>query len=244
MKINDVIRLTEAETVDPRIQKATKTWVDEWNKEVRQNPALKNNPTALQQFGASLAKDKNGQTLFAPNLPTTMDPESVTKYIGNIVGTVLSTTGARAQAASQQKSAASKLSPHLQQFSISDEGPPLKVFYKKNEYQLNPTTGAWTSYPGGKPIPEPLTQSLNQYIAAVRPTPAKPAVAPIGNVQPITVKDKQGVIWTKDEDNNRWLNDAGEVVTDPESIRKLEQHPMTQQVYQNRQTKQPRQMST
>lgn len=239
MKIKDVIQLTEAETVDQRIQRATKTWVDEWNKEVRQNPAIAKDPNALQQFGASLARDKTGQQIFEPKTPILLDPKSVKEYIEGIVNVMLSTADSRNAVPGGFKKPT--LSPHLQQFSISDEGPPLKVFYKKNEYVLNPTTGAWTSYPAGKPIPEPLTQSLNQFVAAVKPTPAKPVTAPIGNIQPITVTDKQGVIWTKDEDNNRWLNDDGEVVTDPESIRKLEQHPRTQQVYQNRNTQQPRQ---
>lgn len=236
MKIKDVIQLIEAETVDQRVQRATKTWTDEWNQLPQQNKT----PQGLQQFAMDLAKDKAGKQLFTPALPQSVDPKSVTTYISNILSNVFSTQDAR-QTADINQNKKPSLSPHLQQFSISDEGPPLKVFYKKNEYELNPTTGAWTSYPGRKPIPEPLTQSLNQYIAAVKPTPAKPVTAPIGNVQPITVTDKQGVIWTKDEDNNRWLNDDGEVVTDPESIRKLEQHPSTQQVYQNRNTKQPRQ---
>ena len=236
MKIKDVIQLIEAETVDQRVQRATKTWTDEWNRLPQQNKT----PQGLQQFAMDLAKDKAGKQLFTPALPQSVDPKSVTAYISSILSNVFSTQDARQTADINQNNKPS-LSPHLQQFSISDEGPPLKVFYKKNEYELNPTTGAWTSYPGRKPIPEPLTQSLNQYIAAVKPTPAKPVTAPIGNVQPITVTDKQGVIWTKDEDNNRWLNDDGEVVTDPESIRKLEQHPSTQQVYQNRNTKQPRQ---
>jgi hypothetical protein len=236
VKIKDVIQLIEAETVDQRVQRATKTWTDEWNRLPQQNKT----PQGLQQFAMDLAKDKAGKQLFTPALPQSVDPKSVTAYISSILSNVFSTQDARQTADINQNNKPS-LSPHLQQFSISDEGPPLKVFYKKNEYELNPTTGAWTSYPGRKPIPEPLTQSLNQYIAAVKPTPAKPVTAPIGNVQPITVTDKQGVIWTKDEDNNRWLNDDGEVVTDPESIRKLEQHPSTQQVYQNRNTKQPRQ---
>jgi hypothetical protein len=236
VKIKDVIQLTEAETVDQRVQRATKTWTDEWNQLPQQNKT----PQGLQQFGMDLAKDKSGKQLFTPALPQSVDPKSVTAYISSILSNVFSTQDAR-QAADINQNNKPALSPHLQQFSISDEGPPLKVFYKKNEYVLNPTTGAWTSYPGGKPIPEPLTQSLNQYIAAVKPTPAKPVTALKGNVQPITVKDKQGEIWTKDEDNNRWVNDAGEVVTDPESIRKLEQHSSTQQVYYNRTTQQPRQ---
>lgn len=125
------------------------------------------------------------------------------------------------------------LSPHLQQFSISSENP-LRIFYKKNEYEMNPTTGAWVTYPSGKPIPEPLTRSLNQYMAAITPEKQPPPTTkpPLGKKIAITVKDKQGVLWTKDEDNNRWVNDSGQVVTDPTSIQKLEKAAQVQ--YQSR----------
>jgi hypothetical protein len=232
MKIKDVVQLSEAETVDQRIERATKIWVDEWNKEVRQNPAMAKDPSALQQFGASLARDKTGQKIFLPKMPTALDSKSVEQYIKNIVYIMLTTTDSRNAVPGGYKTT---LSPHLQQFSISDEGPPLKVFYKKNEFMLNPDTGAWVSYPGGKPVPEPLIRSLNQYIAAVKPaTIKKPTATPTpAGTRAITVTDNAGIIWTKDEDNNRWLNDAGVVVTDPKAVAELEKRALTQ--YQARQ---------
>lgn len=231
MKIKDVVQLSEAETVDQRIERATKIWVDEWNKEVRQNPAMAKNPAALQQFGASLARDKTGQKIFEPKMPTALDSKSVEQYIKNIVYVMLTTTDSRNAVPGGYKTTPT-LSPHLQQFSISDEGPPLKVFYKKNEFMLNPNTGAWVSYPGGKPVPEPLTRSLNQYIATLKPTSTKPTTI-AGSTKAITVTDNAGVIWTKDEDNNRWLNDAGVVVIDPKAVAELEKRALTQ--YQARQ---------
>ena len=91
MKIKDVIQLIEAETVDQRVQRATKTWTDEWNQLPQQNKT----PQGLQQFGMDLAKDKSGKQLFTPALPQSVDPKSVATYISNILSNVFSTQDAR-----------------------------------------------------------------------------------------------------------------------------------------------------
>ena len=74
-----------------------KTWIDKWNAAVGANPAIKNDPAALQNYGAQLARNAAGKPLFKPELPTNMSPAGVNQYITSVVGrTLAATTGADA----------------------------------------------------------------------------------------------------------------------------------------------------
>ena len=69
-----------------------KTWIDKWNASVGANPAIKNDPAALQNYGAQLARNAAGKPLFTPEMPTNMSPASVNQYITSVVGRTLSAT--------------------------------------------------------------------------------------------------------------------------------------------------------
>ena len=151
MKINDIIQLTE-QTLDQRINRATKTWIDEWNKEVLQNTTLANNPGSLQQYGALLARDNQGKTLFTPDVPTSMDPESVNSYIRNIISTVFSTGKLRQSFAA---SAPTEKSPFVK---IDDN--PLTIAYGRQTFVLG-ADNQWRYFGDTKQrVVDPTTSAL------------------------------------------------------------------------------------
>ena len=121
-------------------------------------------------------------------------------------------------------------SKFLQQFEIIDNDP-VTIAWKNQEFQRKDGTGQWVTFPGGRPLPQQLITALDKI--SPLPTVNKPAATPKhGGVKAITVTDKAGVVWTKDEDNDRWLNDAG-TVADPAHVDQLEKRAVTQ--YQARQ---------
>jgi len=121
-----------------------------------------------------------------------------------------------------------KQSEFIKQFKIIDDNP-LTVQWKNQEFQRKDGTGQWVNFPGGKPVSQQMVAALDK----VSPLPTTNKPAPVqGGVKAISVKDNAGVVWTKDEDNNRWLNDAG-TVADPAHVTGLEKRALTQ--YQARQ---------
>ena len=121
-------------------------------------------------------------------------------------------------------------SDFIKQFKIIDNNP-ITVQWKNQEFQRKDGTGTWVNFPGGKPVSQQMIAALDK----VSPLPGaeNPVPAPThGGVKAITVTDKAGVVWTKDEDNNRWLNDAG-TMADPAHVEQLEKRALTQ--YQARQ---------
>ena len=121
-------------------------------------------------------------------------------------------------------------SDFIKQFKIIDDNP-ITIQWKNQEFQRKDGTGQWVSFPGGKPVPQQMVSALDK--VSPLPTAEKPAPAPThGGIKAIAVTDNAGVVWTKDEDNNRWLNDAG-TVADPAHVEQLEKRALTQ--YQARQ---------
>lgn len=121
-----------------------------------------------------------------------------------------------------------KQSEFIKQFKIIDDDP-VTIQWKNQEFQRKDGTGTWVNFPGGKPVSQQMIAALDK----VSPLPGAEAPAPAkGGVKAITVTDNAGVVWTKDEDNNRWLNDAG-TVANPASSAQLEKRAVTQ--YQARQ---------
>ena len=113
MKIKEITEDTNTGTPEsaPNIQQAVKTWIDEWNNEVRSNPLMANNLGALQNYATQLARDKNGNQLFTPPPPTGTAPQQVTQYITSIVKSVLNMTSPSAEVArtAQQSSNAKQI---------------------------------------------------------------------------------------------------------------------------------------
>jgi hypothetical protein len=119
-------------------------------------------------------------------------------------------------------------SEFLKKFKVTDPDPTHPtVLYGSTEFQRD-DAGTWIDFRTGKLAPPRFVRVLDK----VSP-PAKTSATPThGGVTAIAVTDNAGVIWTKDEDNNRWLNDAGTVAT-PDNAAKLEKLAVTQ--YQARQ---------
>lgn len=115
-------------------------------------------------------------------------------------------------------------------FKVIDQDP-ITIQWKQEVFQRKDGTGQWVNFPGGKPIPQAMIVALDKVSPPA--TVAKPSATPThGGVTVISVTDNAGTVWTKDEDNNRWLNDAGTVAT-PDNATKLEKLALTQ--YQARQ---------
>jgi hypothetical protein len=119
-------------------------------------------------------------------------------------------------------------SEFLKKFKVTDSDPTHPtVAYGSTEFQRD-DAGTWIDFRTGKLAPPRFVRVLDK----VSP-PAKASATPThGGVTAIAVTDNAGVVWTKDEDNNRWLNDAGTVAT-PDNATKLEKLAVTQ--YQARQ---------
>jgi hypothetical protein len=119
-------------------------------------------------------------------------------------------------------------SEFLKKFKVTDPDPTHPtVAYGSTEFQRD-DAGTWIDFRTGKLAPPRFVRVLDK----VSP-PAKASATPThGGVTAIAVTDNAGIVWTKDEDNNRWLNDAGTVAT-PDNTTKLEKLAVTQ--YQARQ---------
>ena len=120
-------------------------------------------------------------------------------------------------------------SEFIKQFKIVDDNP-VTIQWKNQAFQRKDGTGTWVNFPGGKPVSQQMVAALDK--VSPLPTNNEPAKPPIGGTKAISVTDNAGVVWTKDEDNNRWLNDAG-TVANPASAERLEKRAITQ--YQARQ---------
>jgi hypothetical protein len=170
MKINDVIQLTESESIDQRIERATKTWTDEWKKEVKQNPSLSNDTSALQQYGASLSRDSVGKKLFDPAPPTKMDAKSVEDYIRNIITAVLSTGNTRNTAPVNTKSP----------FVVIDDNP-LTISYGRQTFILA-ADNQWRYFGDNKQrVVDPTTSALlNKQRAKYQPNYSSNFTPPSG----------------------------------------------------------------
>lgn len=119
-------------------------------------------------------------------------------------------------------------SEFVKQFSIVDDNP-VTIQWNKQLFQRKDGTGTWVNFPGGKPASQQMILALDKVSPLPNTNEPKPAV---GGVKAISVTDNAGVVWTKDEDNNRWLNDSG-TVANPENSKQLEKRAITQ--YQARQ---------
>lgn len=121
-------------------------------------------------------------------------------------------------------------SEFLKMFKITDTDP-VTIQWKQEVFQRKDGTGQWVNFPNGKPIPQAMISALDKI--SPLSTAEKPEPGPTtGGIKAISVTDNAGVVWTKDEDNNRWLNDAG-TVANSANAQQLEKRALTQ--YQARQ---------
>lgn len=221
VKIKDVI--VEDVALDQRIERATKTWVDAWNKEVRENPSQAKDPQELQQFAMSLAKDSSGKQLFQPKMPTQQDLNAVPNYLKSVLTTVFSTQSARQTA---EPDPAQEIGPSkfLQQFElISAADEPATIQYGNTAFQRN-EDGNWIDFRSGKLAPDRFVRALDK----ISPPETEPA-----EQEPITVTGRSGEVYAYNDTTRSWTDHNGDVITDPTALAKLNQAALPQ--FQNRQ---------
>jgi hypothetical protein len=101
MKVNEVITeglgnflkqtfssQTPAQKLQAQHRVGTTRWVKEWNRQVKANPDLSNNPKALQDYANKISTGADGQQHIQAPLPTDMSPQGVSSYLTSVIGQI------------------------------------------------------------------------------------------------------------------------------------------------------------
>ena len=125
-------------------------------------------------------------------------------------------------------SSSNKNKTFLQQFEIVDDDP-ITVQWKNQHFQRKDGTGDWVNFPAGKPVSQQMIQALDK----VSPPDTPIASTPHTGKKLITVTDRNNVVWNYNDEDRNWYAPTGDLVDDPEDIKKLNKAAEVQ--FQNRQ---------
>lgn len=163
-------------------REAAKNWINKWNQAVGANPAMSNDPTALQNFAKQITSNK-----INVGTPADMSAKGVANYLTNVIGqyhasavtgqtptpatTAPATTMSRAQQIKQARAQRAQATPtpeptptpapELSPGVTNVSAEPVMFKFQGQTFGLG-SQGQWIYTKSRKPAPEELQAFLDQ----------------------------------------------------------------------------------